>query len=320
VETHGGQRSGLRRVLGVRLPLWGEMVFLALVIASWQAIRIPVEGSYSEALAHARDWLSVEQALHLDIEASVIRWAHEVDALEVLRWCYYNFHLPILFAFMALVRLLRPERYPFLRTAFVLSHIPAITVIALYPLLPPRWLPGMPHMIPAPENMNGFAHNATAAAASQHCGYPLMIAATIVWLAPRSRLAWLAFAYPAFVFLIVVSTGNHYTLDAIVGGLCIAFGFAIARLIHGPQGALRREPAAALGPAMVAAAGYAFLVRAIDTAPDLSLPPNPVNGTDIALIAGIGLILSAWLWSRSETGGRWERPVEPQPQDARSSA
>jgi hypothetical protein len=296
------------------------MAFLALVITTWQLIRIPAEGSYSAALAHARDWLTVEQALHVDLEASVIRWAHEGDLIDVLHWCYYNFHLPVLFGFMALVRLLRPERYPFLRTAFVLSHIPAIAVIALYPLLPPRWLPGMPYAIPAPENMNGFAHNATAAAASQHVGYPLLIAASLAWLAPRSRAAWLGFAYPALVFVIVVSTGNHYALDAVVGGLCIAFGFALARMVHGPQGALQPEAAAPLGPALLAAAGYALVVRAIDTITDVSLPPHPLNGTDVALVAGIALIIGAWLWSRGESAGRWEGPVEPQPQDARSGA
>ena len=74
------------------------MAFLALVIAVWELARIPIEGSYSLSLAHARDWLSLEHTLHLDIEASLIRCAHDANAEEVLRWGYYNFHLPVLFA------------------------------------------------------------------------------------------------------------------------------------------------------------------------------------------------------------------------------
>ena len=151
----------------------------------------------------------------------MIRFAHHADLETVLRWSYYHFHLPVLFAFMALARQLRPERYPLLRSAFVLSHLPAIAVIGLYPLLPPRWVPGMPFAVTAPDGLNGGLHNATAAAASQHVGYPIFIAASTIWLTNRARWSWLTLLYPAAVYLIVVGTANHYTLDAIIGGLCI---------------------------------------------------------------------------------------------------
>jgi hypothetical protein len=298
------------------------MAFLALVIAIWELLRIPIQGSHDLSLAHARDWLALEHALYLDIEAAVIRWVHEVDLIDAMWWGYRNFHLPVLFGFMALVRQLRPERYPFIRSAFVLSHVPALIVIALYPLLPPRWVPGMPFAVPAPEGMNGPMHNATAAAASQHVGYPILIAASVVLLAPRSRLAWLAWLYPAVVFLIIVGTSNHYTLDAIVGGLCVAAGLAGARLLHGPLGALRREPTPPLALALAAATGYALIVRAIDRASDLTLPPAPVTDTDLILLGGAALVAMSWWWSRGDQSGRarWEPAGEPQPQDARSGA
>jgi hypothetical protein len=312
----------VRRLVNRRLPLFGEMAFIAGVIAVWQLARIPLEGSLAISTAHAHDWLALERALYLDFEASVIQWAHDADLYGLLRWSYLNFHLPVLFGFMALVRQLRPERYPFLRSAFLFSHVPALIVIGLYPLLPPRWLAGMPLAVPAPSDMNGAMHNATAAAASQHVGYPLLIAASLVWLAPRSRLAWLGWLYPAVVFLIVVGTRNHYTLDAIVGGLCIAFGFVTARLLHGRVTRARLEPTPPLGLALLAAGGYALIVRAIDMASDLTLPPSPVNGTDLALIGGTAAVIAAWLWSRGadSSGPQWERAGEGQPQDARSGA
>jgi hypothetical protein len=312
----------IRRIANCRLPLVAEMGFLALVILAWEVARIPIQGSHSLSLAHARDWLSLEHTLHIDIEAWVIQTAHDANLHEVLRWSYYNFHLPVLFGFMVLARLLCAERYPFLRTAFVLSHIPAIAIIGLYPLLPPRWVPGMPFAVAAPEGMNGSMHNATAAAASQHCGYPIFIAVSTVWLTNRARWSWLAFLYPAAVFLIVVSTANHYTLDAIIGGLCIGFGFVVARLVHGSVSTLRHELRPALGPSLLAALGYAFVVRAIDTASDLTLPPHPVSGTDLVLIAGTCAVIAAWWWSRGNPSGnaRWERSTDGQTQDARSGA
>jgi hypothetical protein len=322
VATGSGTLARVRRVAGRRLPLAGEMAFLAIVIAIWELLRIPIQGSHELSLSHARDWLALEQALYLDIEAAVIRWVHEADLIDLLQWGYHNFHLPVLFGFMALARQLRPERYPFIRSAFVLSHVPALIVIALYPLLPPRWVPGMPFAVPAPEGMNGPMHNATAAAVSQHVGYPILIAASVVVLAPRSRLAWLAWLYPAAVFLIIVGTSNHYTLDAIIGGLCVATGFAAARLLHGPRKVLRREPTPALALAIVSATGYACIVRAINMASNLSLPPAPVTGTDMLLLGGAALVAMSWWWSRGDPSGstRWEPTGEPQPQEARSGA
>ena len=317
----GVRRPRRRRLLERRLPLFGEMCFLGLVIAVWELLRIPIEGSPELSVAHARDWLALEHALYLDIEAAVIQWTHDADLVGIARFGYYNFHLPALFAFMAFVRLMRPERYPFLRTAFVLSHVPALTVIALYPLMPPRWVPGLPYAVEAPEGLNGAMHNATAAAASQHVGYPIFIAASTVWLARRTPLSWLAWLYPAVVFMLVLMTANHYTLDAIIGGLCAATGFAGARLLFGPLGELRREPTPPLAVALTAAVGYGCIVKAVDSVTALSLPPNPVSGMDLLLLSGIALVATSLWWSRGDPRGpAWERAAEGQPQDARSSA
>ena len=86
--------------------------------------------------------------------------------------------------------------------------------------------------------------------------------------------------------------------------LCVAFGFAAARLLHGHVGGERREPAPPLGRALLAATGYACVVRAIETASDLSLPPAPVTGTDLLLVVGTGAIFAAWWWSRSQPRDR----------------
>ncbi len=84
---------------------------------------------------------SLEGFLSLDFESSLIRLVADSDAETALRWLYANIHLPVLFAFIAAVRLLAPDRYPLLRTTFVASFIPAALVIGLYPLAPPRWMP-----------------------------------------------------------------------------------------------------------------------------------------------------------------------------------
>jgi hypothetical protein len=210
------------------------MLILAAVIGAWQLARIPFEGSTSVALAHARDWISLERALHIDIEPSVLRFVHSRDwLLDAAERFYRNMDVTAIFGFMAVARLLDPVRYPKLRSAFALLHLPALAVLALYPLAPPHWVHGIPFADGPPVHPSGL-RNETAAAVSLHFGDPLLIAAGALWLRPRAVLAWLTLAYPPLVFLVIIGTGNHYVLDTLVGSACVGAGFAAAHALHGP--------------------------------------------------------------------------------------
>ena len=219
------------RYLGRTYALETELVLVALVLVAWHAIRIPIEGDVATSLAHADDVLGLERALSLDIETWLI--ASTAAAASTLEWLYTNIHLPVLFAFVAAVRLLAPDRYPLLRTTFMLSFVPAALVIWLYPLAPPHWLPEFGFGAPPTDaeltsTTGALFHNTTAAAASQHFGFALFVAAASIWLFPRSPLAWATIAYPVLAFVVIVGTGNHYVLDCIVGTLTFAFAAVVA--------------------------------------------------------------------------------------------
>lgn len=231
----GGRSAAFDRLFSLHV----EMGIIALVLLAWQAVRIPFEASVPDAVAHAHDWLAAEATLHVDVESDLIRLLHRPVLIDLLGWGYGNFHIPALLAFMATVRLAAPRRYAKLRSAFVIAHLPAIAILALYPLAPPQWLPEIPFAKgpPTPAEASSLGEtlrNATAASVSMHFGIPLLIAGTALWLAPRSRLAWLTLLYPPLVFLIVVGTGNHYVLDLAAGVVCIAVGVVAAQLLHGP--------------------------------------------------------------------------------------
>ena len=201
-----------------------ELVFVALVLLAWHAIRIPIEGDVATSLAHADDVLGFERALSLNVEHGVIGRLDDAGITPALDWLYTNIHLPVLFAFIAAARLLAPERYPVVRTTFALAFLPAALVIWLYPLAPPHWLPEFGFGVPPTDaeltNTTGaLFHNTTAAAASQHFGFAVLVAATAIWLFPRSRLAYATLVYPVLVFLVIVGTGNHYVVDCIIGML-----------------------------------------------------------------------------------------------------
>lgn len=215
--------TAVRRLLfAPARPLPLEILLVAATIVAWELVRMPLEGSIGQSLAHARDWLALEQALHLDWEAAFQRWGD--GAPGTLRWIYLNVHLPAIFAFLVWARLAAPARYPFLRATFVLSHVPAGILIGLYPLAPPDWLPRFGFT--PPEAITGTTEllfkNSTAAVASQHFAYTAFIAAGAIWLARRSLSAWTTAAYPALIFFVIVASAEHYVLDAVVGALCFA--------------------------------------------------------------------------------------------------
>ena len=149
-----------------------------------------------------------------------------------------------------------------MRTAFVLTHVPALAVVAGFPAAAPRWVTGFPHGSPPTFDIGADLRNSTAAAVSLHVGIPALVAAAAIWMRPRSPLAWATLIYPCFVFVIVVGTANHFFLDAVVGIGCVAIGVAGALLIHGrvPPG---RPDAGPVGIVM-AGVGWAAIAFAVN--------------------------------------------------------
>jgi hypothetical protein len=195
---------------------------------------------------------------------------------------------------MAAARLLAPERYPWLRTVFVLSFVPAVLVIGLYPLAPPRWLPSL-GLGPTPtqadlETTGALFHNETAAAASQHFGFAVFVAAAAVWLFPRSRLASATIAYPVLVFLVIVGTGHHYVLDCVVGTLTFALAAVCAWLIHG-RSSSAAVPRYATGTAAIAL-GYGLIAWGLVSV-DVTGLANWMNLVDVVVLtAGVAAVVA----------------------------
>jgi hypothetical protein len=238
-----------------------DLLLIVGLLMAWTVVRIPLEGSATLAMDNARSLLSVERALHLDVEASVIDGAQGVR--QFLVFAYEHVHLPLLFGFLALARLAAPARYPLLRLTLFLSFVPAVLLIGLIPVAPPRWLPELGSAGPPTDaELTGttaeLLQNSTAAVASQHFAYAFLIAAGSLWLWPRSPLARIAVLYPLFVFVVILGTANHYVLDCLVGALTICFGAAATALIA--AGVPRPAPRPAPTATVVGLAGAAVLL------------------------------------------------------------
>lgn len=293
--------ASVSRALRSRHSVDAELAFVALVLLAWHAVRIPLEGSVGISIDHAEQILHLEDTLSLDLEAWVIGLVSSSAITAALTWLYANIHLPILFGFMAAARLLAPDRYPRIRTIFVVSFLPAVFVIGLYPLAPPHWLPafgfdGTPTQAELAEGTALF-HNSTAAAASQHFGFAVFVAATSIWLSPRSRLAWATLAYPAIVFVVIVGTGNHYVVDCIVGTATFAFAAVVAALVHRTPGAATAQAPA--GGVTGIALGYALIAWGFVSL-DLTATASWDNHFPDALVlaAGVTAVLATRLGAK----------------------
>ena len=296
--------SRLRLLCRRRYSVEVEMVVAALVLIAWELGRLPLEGNVGLSVRHARSWLRLEDALGIDVERPLIEFGSRQPWNGILDWGYGGLHTPAIFAFLAAACLLAPERYPRLRTIFVLSFLPALVVIGMYPLAPPHWLTEL-GLGPAPTQheltgtLGGVFQNSTAAAASQHFGFAAFIAAGSIWLFPRSVLAWGTLVYPGIVFVVIVGTGNHYVLDCVVGVLTFSLAAAASQLVHrGPTTRVAVAPALPRRTIVVVVAGYALTAAGIDSLGSLAAGRWNSMLEVMLLAAGVAAALSPRLMGR----------------------
>jgi hypothetical protein len=207
---------------------------VASVYLLYELVRGLVAGSRPEAIAHADDLVRLERSLGVFVEEWVQRQSTRYAAVATLLALLYPvLHLGVTSAALVWFHRHRPEVYVLLRTAVVVSSIVALVVFALYPVAPPRLAEAS--MV---DTINTSAHaytllqpsaitNEYAAMPSLHFGWDLLIGIAIVQAAPP-RLRWLGAVPPALMLAAVVTTGNHYLLDAFAGAAISLFGLAVA--------------------------------------------------------------------------------------------
>ncbi|HET6967283.1 MAG TPA: phosphatase PAP2 family protein, partial [Ornithinibacter sp.] len=200
-----------------------------------------------EAVAHARGVLALEGRLGLDLEHTVqsatfagAPWLGHA-ATHVYVWGYF----PVLVAAAAWLYLRHREGYRTLRAALVVSGVLGMLVYALYPVAPPWISDDRFADTVADASLDVFVRpgpfmNELGAIPSFHCGW-LTLAAVVVFRATRSRaLRVLCVTLPLAMYVSVVVTGNHWTLD-VPAGLAVAalglFGASRLRAARHPAGA-----------------------------------------------------------------------------------
>lgn len=250
-ETAGGRRDRASGITGVvvgraarLVPGVRELLVLGLLYAAYSCVRMLASDDAASAWAHAAQILHLERLLHLDGEAWLngVFYAHR--ALEVGASFYYAAaHYLLTPAVLLWLWRRHREHYLPARRALVLGSLVALAIFLLLPTTPPRLFGGYHDLLAltadvgwwstsasAPQGLGGLT-NQLAAMPSMHVGWALWCALVLAACARRRAVRVAGWAHPVLTVLVVVGTGNHWVLDAVVGAALVlaAWGLCVVR-------------------------------------------------------------------------------------------
>jgi hypothetical protein len=264
----------LRRLRLPRRPrVWFEVLLIAVSYWVYSLIRNAVPEQKSQALKNA-DWIwTTEHHLGIAVERSI---NHAVDSVRwlIIGMNYYYATLHFIVTIGVLVWLFRshPGRYAASRLVLFATTGVALVGYYFFPLAPPRLMNGG-HFIDtvlvhhtwgsmASGDLKNMS-NQYAAMPSMHIGWSTWCGLTIFALASAPWARILGLLYPMATLLVIVSTANHFWLDAVGGLLCLTFGLLVSRAWYGSLP--HRLPQSVESPARSRTTG----------APRRTAPPQP---------------------------------------------
>jgi 3-oxoacyl-[acyl-carrier protein] reductase len=242
----GSTRIGsARRVLRAprRPRLWFEILLIAVSYWVYSLVRNAVPEQKAAALRNA-DWIwSAERSVGLGFEHAVNHAVNSVTWLVVsMNYYYATLHFIVTIAVLVWLFRRHPGRYTAARLVLFATTAVALLGYYLFPLAPPRLMKGggfidtvMLHQTWGSMASGNFKHmsNQYAAMPSMHIGWSLWCGLTIFLLASVPWVRILGLLYPALTLVVIVSTANHFWLDAAGGMTCLAFGILLSYAWYG---------------------------------------------------------------------------------------
>jgi hypothetical protein len=220
-----------------------EALFVAVLFAAYKFGRLAADGHVGEAMSNARDIWALERHLHLPDEVSLQRLFLRSHAVVKVANSYYAFvHFPATAALLVWMYVRRRHLYRWCRRVLATVTAAALALHMIAPLAPPRMLTdvGMldtgrlygPAVYGSPAG--DTLANQYAAMPSLHFGWALAVAVTLI-VATRSRWRWAWLLHPLCTLCVIVSTGNHYWLDAVVAAVLLGLALLVVPRPHPAQ-------------------------------------------------------------------------------------
>jgi len=206
-------------------PGWaGELLVVFGLLVVYDRVAGLAKLRVAEAVGHGRALLAVE---HSHLERDLDSWLDRASWLHAPAAYYYDVaHICVTVGVLLAAYLWRAEVYRRARTALVAINLVGLAGFLLYPVAPPRLLPGA-----VAQRANEFG-----SMPSLHAAWAVWVALTVTSMTLRGWLCALGWAHVVLTTAVVLATGNHYWVDVLAGGATCALGWWLAGL-HPRSGA-----------------------------------------------------------------------------------
>ncbi|HEU4544228.1 MAG TPA: phosphatase PAP2 family protein [Jiangellaceae bacterium] len=223
-----------------RTPQLMRDIAVGLTIFAGYAITAAMQSSEARqamAATNGRRIVDLERMVDLDVEPTLNAWLTSHDVMRVgANYWYAGAYLAVTATALAWLYRRRPPGFLELRRAFLLATAMAVTIFALYPVMPPRLLPelGLADTVAQGGTWGSWGSpliegaNTIAAMPSVHLVWATWVGLMVVSVTDRSLPRLAALAHVLITTLVVVATANHYLLDAAAGAAVAMVCFAVA--------------------------------------------------------------------------------------------
>jgi membrane-associated phospholipid phosphatase len=232
--------------IGSRLPqgwadLGRQIGLLVLVDLAYETVRGRADGQHAVAFANGQQIIDIERSTHTFFEPSLQSLfipAHWL--IDVANQIYMNSQFAVVIAFFFWLYFFHNSAYYFVRNMFMVSMGLALVGYAFYATAPPRLFPqyGFVDTINDFSSVNhdsGLAKsfiNPYAAVPSMHCAFSAMVGLSAFRLAKHRPFKVFWVCWPLIVAWVVIVTGNHYWVDAVLGwGVALTAALVAQRLL-----------------------------------------------------------------------------------------
>jgi hypothetical protein len=232
--------------------VWLEILLIAVSYWVYSLVRNSVPEREEAGLRHANQVWSLERSLGLGVEHRVNHAVNSVTWLVIgMNYYYATLHFIVTLAVLVWLFRRHPAQYAPIRLVLFVTTGIALVGYYSFPLAPPRLMEDGGHDFVDTVKVHDtwgsmasgdLAHvsNQYAAMPSMHIGWSLWCGITIAMLARPVWVKVLGLLYPVTTLVVIISTANHFWLDAVGGMTCLAFGFTVAWTVN----FLRTRPSA----------------------------------------------------------------------------
>jgi membrane-associated phospholipid phosphatase len=193
-----------------------------------------------EAFQNATKIIQLESRLGIFHELAIQRWLidHALGVVQIANEFYTIGYFPVLILFSVLLYRFEPERFAIFKLTFLLGLGFALVCFSVFPLAPPRLVSGFGFV----DTQQVFSsslynhksvlsfYNPYAAMPSLHFGWALLVG-IIAYGFERRAFKIFGVLYPSCMALVVVTTGHHFFLDIVGGGIVVGLAYTLVKAL-----------------------------------------------------------------------------------------